>query len=218
MTASSVPASSASATSTQPARCTPCAVDSAPKPSATGTNTSQDSEPTPDATPDRIADGTASCSTALTWMAARPVSRARVTCAAVTATKPVSAVSSSAATVIAPAAAQALAGRSSRSRPASSPPKPSVDTSPAQYGPYAAAGTASATSHSGPNSNTSWLITAASTPSVTIGSSRRRRVTARRVSPRCRRSATGSADRCSRGSRKCAYPAMEASANGTVRK
>src|SRR6185312_9254424 len=216
--ASSVPASTASATSSQPASRTPCAVDSAPKPNATGRNANQDSELTPDATPERIADGTASCSTALTWIAARPVSRDTVTWAAVTTTSPVSAVSSSAATVIAAAAAQAFAGRSSRSRPASSPPNPSVETSPAQYGPYAAAGTASATSHSGPNSNTSWLITATSTPRVTIGSSDPRRLTARTVSRRCRRSATGSAARCSVGSRNSAYPPIETSANGTVRK
>ena len=54
----------------QPAVCTPCRVVIRPKANAIGRNTIQEIAPAPEATPARIVDGTASCSSRVTWMLA----------------------------------------------------------------------------------------------------------------------------------------------------
>ena len=101
-----------------------------------------------------------------------------MTCAMVTTTRLVVVVSATLARIISAATAPTVAGLSSWSRPASSPPRPRVDIRPAQYGPYRMAGAASATSHSGPNSRISCRMREVSTVRVMIGSSCPRRVRA----------------------------------------
>jgi hypothetical protein len=91
-----------------------------------------------------------------------------------------------------------------------------VAISPAQYGPKRTAGADTATSHSGPNSNTVCVRTAASTDRLMTGSSVRRRVSVRNVVATWLRSEVRSLARCSRGSRNLRYATTDSSANGIV--
>ena len=79
------------------------------------------------------------------------------------------AVSAQLASVSTAIVAVTVAGQLSRTRPASRPPRPRVDTSPAQNGPYRPAAVPEATSHSGPNSKITCSISAVSTVSATAG-------------------------------------------------
>jgi hypothetical protein len=71
----------------QPDVCTPYCLVTQPNRRANGKNAIQEIVLTPEATPARMVDGTASCNTLLTWMLTATISRARTTCATMTAAR-----------------------------------------------------------------------------------------------------------------------------------
>jgi hypothetical protein len=124
MTASSTATRSATPASNSAATWTPTALLTKPNTSENGRNTSQENVPTPDATPARTADGTASCSSRLTRTVMAISSRHNTICAAVISPTLRVAVSATAATVTSVPAPRYVVGRVKSSRPASRPPRP----------------------------------------------------------------------------------------------
>ena len=103
-----------------------------PKARAKGRNPIQEIVLTPDATPARMVEGTASWSSALTWIPAAARRRARTIWAPMTMANEVLMLGSALAVIIRAANTAAVAGWSRRIRSATSPPTPRVETRPAQ--------------------------------------------------------------------------------------
>jgi hypothetical protein len=119
----------------QPAACTPLCLLIRPNTNENGRKMIQEKVLVPDATPARMVDGTASCSSWLTWMLTMTSSRASTIWASAITTMSLLALRVRLAAMVSMATTASGPGRSRRTFPASSPATPKVDMRPAQYGP-----------------------------------------------------------------------------------